>query len=282
LVCWALFFFAATPIFLILSRQGTAAILLVSPAALMAIYARMHKTSNTNFKLLLLVVTVSLCLYVPGMIWWIVAGLILGRKKISGLIENVSPAVITFTALFGLLLIAPLAFSLIRDWTLIKPLALIPNQFSDPLLTLKNIAWMAAAIFVKAPYHSIYILGRLPIINVVQIALLAFGLYALWSASKKKLFVLVSNIIFAVVVAGINNKLILLSLSLPAIAVIVCAGLRYLYIEWRSVFPRNPVARAVALTLMGALVIVHLLFGVRYAAVAWPSSTPTKNAYVLK
>lgn len=275
-------FFAATPIFLVLARQGTAAVLLFAPIVLIAIYMRLPKIEKVSFGFAALAVTGALCLYVPGMIWWIITGLILGRKKISALSEGLAPSVITAAVLFCLLLIVPLGLALVNDWTIIKQLALVPDQFAKPLTELKDVAWMAGAIFVKAPYHSDYILGRLPLINIIQIALLVFGGYALWSASRKKLFILTANILFAILAAGINNRLVLLALGLPAISVIVGAGLRYLYIEWRGVFPRNPAARGVALSLMAAVVVVHLLFGLRYALVAWPNSAPTKSTYVLK
>jgi hypothetical protein len=141
---------------------------------------------------------------------------------------------------------------------------------------------MALAVFVKSPYHSTFILGRLSILSIVQTALLVFGVYALWKAAKPKLLVLLAAAGFAVIAAGVYDQLSVLALGLPAAAVIICAGLRYLYIEWRSVFPRNPLARTLAYSLLWALVAVQVLFGIRYSVLAWPNTVATKHVYVLK
>jgi 4-amino-4-deoxy-L-arabinose transferase-like glycosyltransferase len=274
--------FAATPLFLVAARQGSAEIMFLAPVSLMAAYIWLLRDENKNLFMLTLLIICALSLYTPGMIWWLAGAFIISYKKLSDAAKDASPVVTAAALAIGLLILAPLGLAIAKDWTLIKDLALVPDKLAAPLTVLKNIGWMTLALFVKTPYHSVLILDRLPILNIIQIALMAFGSYALWSVAKSKLFILLLSILFSVAAAGINNQFSLLILGLPAIAVIVCAGLRYLYIEWRSVFPRNPVARAMALSLMAAVVVVHLLFGIRYAAIAWPNSVATKNTYVLK
>jgi len=44
---------------------------------------------------------------------------------------------------------------------------------------------------------------------------------------QAKLFIMEASLGFAVIAAGVNNRIGLLALGLPAAAVIVCAGLRY-------------------------------------------------------
>jgi succinate dehydrogenase/fumarate reductase cytochrome b subunit len=59
-------------------------------------------------------------------------------------------------------------------------------------------------------------------------------------------------------------------------------GLRYLFIEWRRVFPRNPMAKYFAIALMFGLILIHVFFGIRYSLLAWPSSADTRQTYMLK
>jgi|SRR5579862_845593 len=273
---------AATPLVIVASRQGSAEIMYMAPITLMAAYAWTLRSDNKALGLGSLLALSAIFIYTPGLIWWLAGGLIAARKKLAAAAETVSPPVMAAACLISLLLLSPLLIALAKDWTLIKPLGLVPAHFAAPLTVLKETAWMAIALFVKAPYHSLFILGRLPVLNVVQTALLAIGVYALWSAARAKLAILLAALVLAVVAAGINNDISRLIIGLPAAGLLVCAGLRYLYIEWRGIFPRNPVARGLALTLMAVVVTVQLLFGIRYGAIAWPHTAGTKNSYVLK
>jgi hypothetical protein len=273
---------AGTPLLLVAARQGSAEVMYISVAAIMAVYVWMLRTDKKDLSLICLLVVCSIFAYTPGIILWLLAGAIIGRKKLADSFSQASPpAVAAGLALSGVILV-PLIIAAVGDWTILKPLFLIPAHLPSPITVLKKIAWAAIALFVEAPTHNNLILSRLPVLNILQDALLVFGLYALWKAAKAKLVVIILAVGYAVIAAGVDDNYSLLVLGLPALAVAVCAGLRYLYIEWRSIFPRNPVAHGLAMTLMWAVVLVQLLFGIRYAVVAWPVTTDTKNAYVLK
>jgi hypothetical protein len=175
-----------------------------------------------------------------------------------------------------------LVLASINDPQTLRQNALIPEHLSQPLQTLKNFGWMVSSLFIRTPDNNFLMVGRLPVLNVVQAALLVFGVYALWAAAKQKLAVMLAAVLLAIILAGVNDNIVFLALGIPALAVVISAGLRFLYIEWRGVFPSNPAAKFVALSLMAILVTVHILFGVRYAAVAWPHTIATKNTYVIK
>jgi hypothetical protein len=76
--------------------------------------------------------------------------------------------------------------------------------------------------------------------------------------------------------------MLILGLCLPALAILSAAGLRYLYIEWRSIFPRNPLPLSFALVIISLLVGLQVAYGLRYSLVAWPHLAATKQLYVLK
>jgi hypothetical protein len=274
--------FIATPLFLIASRQGSAEIMYFSLAAIMAVYVWTLRAHNKDFGLILLFIVCALAIYTPGVALWLAGAAAVSRKKMTDTLSLVSPPAITVGLLLGVLLLVPLALSLVNDWHLVKALVPLPAHFAQPLTMLKETVWMAIAVFVKAPYHTDLWIARLPVLNIIQDALLIFGVYALWRAAPKKLLALAAGVLFAITAAGVNNDIALLALALTPLAVVICAGIRYLYIEWLSVFPLNPVARSLALALLWAAVIIQLFFGIRYADVAWPVTSSTKAAYVLK
>jgi hypothetical protein len=267
---------------LVMARQGSAEIMMLGLIVPMTLFHVVSKNKLRELVILLLILSAALLLYTPGLVWWLAGAVLIARKKLADIFRESPPPIVGLGILLALLAISPLVIGLIKDWTLIKQLALLPPSLPDTLNILKDIGWMLLAVFYKAPSHNPLIIGQLPLLNIVQVALLVFGSFALWGASKTKLFIAVAVFIFAVLAAGFNNNLVLLAICLPSISIVITAGLRYLYIEWRGIFPKNPLARSLAIALMAALVAIQLLFGISYAAIAWPNSVDTKNTYVLK
>jgi hypothetical protein len=274
--------FAATPLFLVMGRDGSGEILLYSVVVILAIYSWLVKSEPSRWGLAALLIFGSLLAYVPGMLVWLAAAAIVFQKKIRVLFEDTEPLVIGTAVLVSILILIPLGMALFKDWTLIKQLALVPAHLPDPVRILKNIAWMVLALFIKTPHHSPFLIGRLPVLSITADALLVFGGFALWSAARLKLAAYAAAVAYAVILAAINDNVNILAFAVPILAVIMTAGLRYLYIEWRKIFPRNPLAKNLALTLMWLIVLVQLIFGLKYAVSAWPSTTDTRTAYVLK
>jgi 4-amino-4-deoxy-L-arabinose transferase-like glycosyltransferase len=275
--------FVSLPLFVISAHQASAEVLLFWPVLLLWLYYKPLKTEQLKPLIwLALIVVAGLSLYVPGMVWWLAAGIIIGRKRIFSTIRTVPAWLSTIGALVMLGSLAPLILSAISRPAILKNLALVPEHWFNAVRTLENIGWMVLALFVKTPTTNPLILGRMPLLNVILAALLVFGAYAMYIAAKPKAYSLGLSVLFAILAAGLNNDVILLALGLPAIALFISAGLRYLYIEWRSIFPTNPVPKTFAWLLIIAVVASQLFFGLRYSLVAWPDSASTRAAYVLK
>ncbi len=275
--------FLSLPIFIIASRQASANIMYFSPIVILAVYNWLLRTKHNHAAAwLLLVLCCGIFIYVPGLVWWLAGAAVIARNKLIEKLEEIpSWLFVTGLSLFTIMLV-PAGLSIVHDWRLVRSFGLIPAHWPHILQLFKNLGWMLSSLFVKTPYHSALIIERLPLLNLIQIALLAIGSYAMWRASWVKALVLDANVVFAVLAAALNNNISLLILGLPAIAVFMAAGLRYLYIEWRSVFPSNPLPKALALTLIACLVAVQLVFGLSYSLLAWPHAVATKSAYVLK
>jgi 4-amino-4-deoxy-L-arabinose transferase-like glycosyltransferase len=266
--------FIGTPIFIVTARQASAEVMLFSPVLLMAVYSWLLRTQKYRKEAwFCLVIAASLLVYIPGLIWWLAGAAVISRAKLKIVIARLSRQTAGLSLALALLLIAPLGIAVARNWHLLHGLLLIPAHWPHPLSLLKNFVWMLSTLFVKAPFHVDLIVGRLPLLDIIQVALLVFGVYAMWTAAKNKAWVLI---------AAINDQLSLLILCLPAAAIFMAAGLRYLYIEWRSIFPSNPIAKSLALVLMTVLVLAHLVFGLGYSLVAWPHSLATRDSYVIK
>ncbi|HET7529259.1 MAG TPA: glycosyltransferase family 39 protein [Candidatus Saccharimonadales bacterium] len=274
--------FCLSPFFVIPGRRVSASILLFAPVAIMALYAWFIRTEKKSAAWLALMIAAGLLAYTPGIILWMIGAAVIYRKKLAESIQLVPAWMVGAGTTVFLLLLIPAIVSIFHDWRSVETYLLVPAHWAAPLTILKNFGLMIMALFIQTPHNDVLMLGRLPVLDVIQTALVVFGSFALWIAAPKKVYAYVAAMLFAVAVAAVNNDTKLLFLGLAPMGLLMAAGLRYLYVEWRAVFPRNPIAKSLALLCMVVLVAVQLLYGLRYSLQAWPDTQATKNTYVIK
>jgi len=278
----ALAVFILSPFFIITARQSTPEILRYSPLILLAVYYWHLRTDKKETAWIVVMMCAAAILYIPGAFWWILASTVIARKKLLTTAGRISqPAAATGMLLF-VLTIVPIIMAFVRDWRFVYSYLLIPQYLPNAIDFFKHLAWMSASLIVRAPYHDSLGISRSPMLSVIQIALAIFGGYALFSAARAKAWWLTASIIFGVLLAALNDDVRLLFFSLPAIGVFMAAGLRYLYIEWRSIFPKNPIPKYLAILLLASMVGIQAVYGITYSLIAWPASQETKAVYVIK
>ncbi len=278
---FATLFLAATPWFVLLARKGGPEIILLAPIAVLASYYWLVRSKSRSAWLALLLSS-GLVIYLPGGLLLILLGAVFARKNLKQATQDLGLQVKILGTLIVLIILAPLVYGGIRNPSALKPLLLIPTDWPSIVVWLKSIVWDILALFWRTPVHADFIIGRLPMFNGAQIALALFGGFALLKLARSKLYLLLGMVVFGVLSAGINRNLALLTFVLPVISLSVAAGLRYLYMQWRSVFPKNPLPKYLALALLASLAAIHVFYGLRYSLVAWPNTSATRSAYVLK
>ena len=274
--------FVTTPWIILASRTATPNILFLWPVIPVACFVLMSRSKQrASLWWLLLCAAAGLSLYVPGLIWFLLAATVLAGRSFLNISNRVNGLYIVAGMTVFILLASPLILSLALDPARLRRLFLVPADWPSMVELLKSTGWSFAAFFWQTQNHVDIGLGRLPILNILQIALFIFGFYALSARAKNITLALIGLLLFSVLVSAINDNPHLLILGLPAMAIFIAAGLRYLYIEWRRVFPLNPFSYALAISLIILVVGAHLLYAGRYSLVAWPHSTETKTTYVL-
>ncbi len=267
---------------LVSGRQASAEVLLLAPSLVLAAYLWQRHAKRRNLAWLCLILLIGLSLYVPGMLWLVVLGLVLIRGNLRQQTKGLGRWWLAGSAILFLVVLTPLVIAVIRDWTIIRPLLLIPGHFLSVVDSFKQILWAFGGMVYRVPHHFFMTVSRWPMLNAVQIALCFFGAYAVYRKAPKLFYGSLTVILFAGITSGLNQNSSLLLIALPAFGILMTAGLRYLLIEWQTVFPRNPLPRATALILISALVAMQLWFGLRYTYRAWPNTVATKMSYVLK
>jgi len=88
-----------------------------------------------------------------------------------------------------------------------------------------------------------------------------------------------------VVAAGIialTNKAVNMTVMVPFIFLLIANGISYLLELWLGVFPRNPIARTIGVSLITLVVGLNCWYNVRNYFVAWPGATVTRQVFTNK
>lgn len=273
----------STPLLILSARSATPTIMLLSPVVFLAIYTYLEKTKKLlSYQLLIFMAILTPLMYVPGMMMLLIAGIIYKRKQLVYQLRPVNNKFKYISGAMFLLLIAPLVYGLVHHPEFIKSWLLLPEVWTNMLTTAKQLAWSVLAIFFQTPRHIDLNIARLPLLDVTEIILIIFGGYAMYQHARKRISALLILILFSIVAAAINQNTVLLLIGLPAFLIFMAAGLRYLLVEWKAVFPKNPIPKYFALIIISLIVGTHLLYGFTYGLSAWPKTEATKSIYVIK
>jgi hypothetical protein len=275
---------AATPLVIITARSATPSVLLLFPAVLLPaiLFSENAGQGFSVIKWLSLTALAAFCFYIPGMVWVLGMAIVFGRQKIKIILKDLNPIYIIMCFLLFIILISPLVLQAYQHPNLIKSVFAIPEHWKSVTEVAKSFGWSLSALFWETRQHEIYNLGRMPILNIIQSALVIFGGFVLWNRIKYKTYFLMSTIAVGYITASINTNMLFLFISMPALIIFMTAGLRYLYAEWRNRFPNNPLPRTLAMVLLISLLTIQVMIGVRVALVAWPHTASTKDTYMIK
>ena len=274
---------AGTPLFIITARSATANIILLSPILVSATFVGLISARRrTNLALVALSVAIVLCLYTPGGIWFIVLlGGFCYRHLLTHIQRASSPSG-ALSAVLMIVLLAPLAWAVGRHWSVAQQLLLFPGHWQSWGELATASLWVPISLVWHTRTTNEFIVGRLALLSASQIALVIFGLYAMLTQARREIVALAAACLLGLALASLNNSIPLLIIILPIVSIFMAAGLRYLYVEWQTIFPKNPLPRGLATALLVILVGFQVVWGFHYAVIAWPHTAATKSTYVIK
>lgn len=256
-----------------------ACFLLVLPLLWLASW--MYSTSNRRLALFLLFLSVSVAVYIPGFVWLILLLVVWQRKSIANELSQVS---IWFSSLLGLLvlvIIAPLVWASWHDIQVLMTILGLPQQLAILKDFPFNIVRLASALVWQSQLDATNHLANLPLLDAFSILLAVLGVYAArftWRLTRAKLMLGCFIILFLVVSLGGNVSSAVL---LPIIYLVMAAGLAFLLAQWFSVFPRNPLARFIGVTLLALAVVVTSYYHISRYYIAWAQAPETRHSFNL-
>lgn len=225
------------------------------------------------------VIGLAASLYVPGLVWIVVASLALQPHSwIDGLrrLSTWWQRAVLFMLGAGTLM--PLAWALLRTPGLLKPWLGLPASWPTVHSVLQRLVHSLSFLFIHGPHDPIRWLDSLPVLDFFGIVMLLAGIVFYgrhWQAPRTRL--LVAYLCLSVLLYAIAGP-VSWSLIVPVIYIILVGGIGMVLHEWLQTFPRNPIARSLGFALLAAAIILSCVYNLRAYFIAWPHNPETVAA----
>ncbi|CAN5446269.1 hypothetical protein BH10PAT3_BH10PAT3_2850 [soil metagenome] len=228
-------------------------------------------------------VLIAVCLYTPGMVYFVGAVAIWQYRKVNRTNDRPKPKIVGVCIAMLLVLLIPLIYGLVQTPGLLHEYFGIPSALPDIRSLLKSILSVPAGIFLFAPKNALYRLGRQPILDVFTAFMFLIGCYGLVRRYRLDRLILFGGIftltcLYVALTGDYENSLLLL----PFVYLVVGMGMSLLIGDWNRVFPNNPLARWLALVVMTVAVVVSCNFQARRYFIAWPNNKNTKAVFSIQ
>lgn len=271
--------FATGSWFLHLARYGSTDILYVGIIAVLLTGVWLQQSKRRRLMLAFVLVASTMYMYVPGMIWFILLTGIWQAKRLVNEMKYVPWWYNTLVAIGAILLLFPLAWSVINHPGLLKPLLGLPENMPQLGDILQNLINIPTHIFVSGPKNPAVWLPGTSYLDIFSGIMLIIGIY--WSIFRLKLDRV--RITYGVILLG--SALIILggpvsmALLIVPLYLLITAGMTFMLQQWYTVFPRNPIARTTGTLLLSIAVLVTVFYHINHYFIAWPNTPAVREAF---
>lgn len=269
--------FGTSGAFLHAARLGVPTVCFLGIIGLVACGVWLRERKAGLAVILGLLLTTAL-LYTPGMVWFIVIGLLWQWKYIDKAFKQ-HLGFVTLGALIFIAGLLPLGWKLSKTPSLIRDWLCLPDSLSVTHI-LHNIIDVPMAIFFRGHVDPENLLGRMPILSIFGITAFTLGAYVFYKhykLARTKLFIVLA-LLGTVVIAVTNGGTPLITL-VPFVYMVVALGASRFIGMWLEVFPRNPIARGLGIGLFSLVLGIASFYNLRSYFVAWPQATVTRDQF---
>lgn len=218
-------------------------------------------------------------LYTPGMIWFIVLGVVWQWKVIDRIFRQHLVTVMA-SGLAFLAALIPLGWFLYKNHSSIKPWLGLPAEWPNPIEFARNIIEVPFHLFIRNQADPETWLGTAQILDIFSLSMFALGTYLYLRYGKlvrTQLFIAIAIVMTLLI--GIGSHSATFTIIIPFVYLIVAAGAAYLIEQWFKVFPRNPIARAIGVTVMSIAVGLACMYQFTHYFIGWPVAQATHDTY---
>jgi hypothetical protein len=246
---------------------------------LLACGAWLHDVRQRGaFPLLGALIFGGMMLYVPGMIWFALAGLIWQRRRLLETIADLKWKEISIASLIVIIMVLPFAFAVAKDLSILATIAGVPDGLRTPSEYAARLINIPKQLFWRGPADATSWVGRMPLLDVFTAVAFGLGIYAYYSKLRlDRTKILVFGLLLGATLYVVGSMP--LAFILPLIYIVAAAGITGLMQQWQTVFPRNPLARGIGSTLLTAAVLISCAYNLTHYFIAWPNAPETKQAF---
>ena len=223
----------------------------------------------------------TLVLYIPGSVYLLGFLAFWYMRKAPDFFRFMKRVPIVIGSLCGLLLIAPLLFAFVRHPSLITEWLLLPDSLSIGEF-FGNLQNLLTTFFYQSQPNSEFWLARLPLLDVFTGTMMILGIYAYRYHLRLERTLLIGLVVLLgiIVIGAAGPKMVII--LLPFAYVLIANGMAFLLEQWYAIFPRNPVARTLATSLLSIAVLFTCYYHINRYFVAWANAPETKAIYSVK
>jgi hypothetical protein len=216
--------------------------------------------------------------YTPGFFLLLLLLVITKPKKFTAILKTVPKTLVVLCAVLFVIMVAPLAYSLFFGTLPMRTYLGIP-LIMEPIEWLKRLLIIPAYLFARGPLQPVFNVGRLPVLDIFTTILAVLGTYSYFYQRRlSRTGLLAVLTIFACVMIALNGPL-WLPLLMPIVYILMAMGIAVLLQKWFTVFPRNPLARIVGVTILCLSLATVSFYHLQRYFVVWPNTTATQITF---
>lgn len=265
--------------FLHIGRYGTGLVLQMAILVLISCIFFYQQARRETLAAYVLVPIFAACMYIPGIAWFALMGLLVMRKRLVRMFKKMGRLHASLVWVLGGILLIPLVWSSAHNPAILRDILGLPATMPMPSQLLDNAVHLVSSVVYRGYWPNEYWLYGAPLLNASEAILFIAGLLVL--VQKPILrgnYFLLGALLLATVLIILGGTATI-ALIVPLIYLTITGGIFYVLEQWLTVFPRNPIARATGITFMGLVVVFSVLYHVNAYFTAWPHAVEMKATY---
>ncbi len=254
-----------------------ASYLLILPLVWAAIW--LYNTTLRKTALIVLSLLSGMAFYIPGFGVLLVGIAVWQYKKIWSELRQVPWWFRLLCGLIICILLLPLILASIDSTRELLRAVGLPTGMPKLKTIGNNLLNIPEYFLLRGPDDATKWLGRLPLFDAFSTVMMIVGFYSLrnyWRLIRSQMLI-VGCIYFGILI-GLGGP-VAITVLVPIAYIFIALGLTFMLQQWYAVFPHNPIARAIATTLLSLSILLVSFYHVSHYFIAWPESPLTKQTF---
>lgn len=270
--------FASSSLVLHAARAATPEVSYLLLVPIIALGLALQSTKRHRGALFVLLGSLCVTVYVPGFIWLAGAVLVWRGRRLGNLVRRISwPSKLLCVGMV-LALLAPAIVAVAHHPRELFTVAGLPTHMENVGFYVHRLgSTLAALVWQYNDVSSSQWVRGTAIFDVFTLAMIVLGAYSLrysHALMRGRLQAGLSLLFWLLIVTAGPVTFVALT---PVLYLLAAGGIAFMLQQWFAVFPRNPIARSVAVGLVCLSVGLCSYFHMYRYFVAWPYTSQTKS-----